>query len=254
VLGNKYLYLGTYATQEEAAVSYDIAAIEHRGLNAVTNFDIGHYVSHWQRHRHGHGGGSLGATDAAPVVPFQLPPPDDDSPERPAAAELDETTGAAGFHDGDDHPQRQTAACPFLGDGAQLVADRAGPPARHAAPTPSALDLLLQSPKFKEMMEQVSAAAMVEAGSNSSSSAAASSASSSASPPLSPQRQPEIRGGTAAPCGFPDDVQTFFDLENEDAMGFTFAEVDTFLFGDLGEYAAPMFQYRDLDVWSALDG
>jgi len=130
------------------------------------------------------------------------------------------------------------------------------PPARHAAPTPSALDLLLQSPKFKEMMEQVSAAAMVEAGSNSSSSAAASSASSSASPqpPLSPQRQPEIRGGTAAPCGFPDDVQTFFDLENEDAMGFTFAEVDTFLFGDLGEYAAPMFQYRDLDVWSALDG
>jgi len=246
-------------------VAYDIAAIEHRGLNAVTNFDIGHYVSHWQRHRHGPGGGSLGATDAAPVVPFQLPPPDDDSPERPAAAGLDETTGAAGFHDGDDHPQRQTAACPFLGDGAQLVADRAGPPARHAAPTPSALDLLLQSPKFKEMMEQVSAAAMVEADSSSSSSSAAAASASSASasasesspspqPPLSPQRQPEISGGTAAPCGFPDDVQTFFDLENEDAMGFTFAEVDTFLFGDLGEYAAPMFQYRDLDVWSALDG
>jgi len=70
---------------------------------------------------------------------------------------------------------------------------------------------------------------------------------------LSPQRLPEISGGTAAPCGFPDDVQTFFDLENEDAMGFTFEEVDTFLFGDLGEYAAPMFQYCDLDVWPALD-
>ncbi|XP_026426624.1 ethylene-responsive transcription factor WRI1-like [Papaver somniferum] len=43
VLGNKYLYLGTYSTQEEAAAAYDIAAIEHRGMNAVTNFDISHY-------------------------------------------------------------------------------------------------------------------------------------------------------------------------------------------------------------------
>ncbi|RLN04167.1 hypothetical protein C2845_PM13G18620 [Panicum miliaceum] len=111
VLGNKYLYLGTYATQEEAAVAYVIAAIEHRGLNAVTSFDIGHYVSHWQRHRHGAVDGSLGATDAAP---FQLPLPlPDDSPERPAAVGLDETTGAADFRDGDGHPQRQTAACPF---------------------------------------------------------------------------------------------------------------------------------------------
>ncbi|KAI3917037.1 hypothetical protein MKX01_003486 [Papaver californicum] len=46
VLGNKYLYLGTYSTQEEAAAAYDIAAIEHRGMNAVTNFDISHYTAH----------------------------------------------------------------------------------------------------------------------------------------------------------------------------------------------------------------
>ncbi|KAI3926859.1 hypothetical protein MKX01_032774 [Papaver californicum] len=46
VLGNKYLYLGTYSTQEEAAAAYDIAAIEHRGMNAVTNFDISHYTDH----------------------------------------------------------------------------------------------------------------------------------------------------------------------------------------------------------------
>ncbi|KAF8403488.1 hypothetical protein HHK36_011592 [Tetracentron sinense] len=46
VFGNKYLYLGTYSTQEEAAAAYDIAAIEYRGLNAVTNFDISHYSGH----------------------------------------------------------------------------------------------------------------------------------------------------------------------------------------------------------------
>ncbi|XP_073278854.1 uncharacterized protein [Primulina huaijiensis] len=44
VSGNKYLYLGTYSTQEEAAVAYDMAAIEFRGLNAVTNFDINNYT------------------------------------------------------------------------------------------------------------------------------------------------------------------------------------------------------------------
>lgn len=45
VFGNKYLYLGTFATQEEAATAYDMAAIEHRGMNAVTNFDISRYIN-----------------------------------------------------------------------------------------------------------------------------------------------------------------------------------------------------------------
>jgi AP2-like factor (ANT lineage) len=45
VFGNKYLYLGTYGTQEEAAHAYDIAAIEYRGINAVTNFDLSTYIT-----------------------------------------------------------------------------------------------------------------------------------------------------------------------------------------------------------------
>ncbi|CAL1374025.1 unnamed protein product [Linum trigynum] len=44
VLGNKYLYLGTFNTQEEAAEAYDLAALEYRGANAVTNFDVANYV------------------------------------------------------------------------------------------------------------------------------------------------------------------------------------------------------------------
>lgn len=47
VLGNKYLQLGNPSTmsQEEAAVAYDMQALEYRGLNAASNLDLSRYAS-----------------------------------------------------------------------------------------------------------------------------------------------------------------------------------------------------------------
>ncbi|KAM0920792.1 hypothetical protein ACQ4PT_007275 [Festuca glaucescens] len=209
VFGNKYLYL---ATQEEAAMAYDIAAIEHRGLNAVTNFDVSSYIKWHHLCRAGDVEGLHG--------PGQLPV---DMAPHPTV-DLDEAMALAALHKHED---------------GQLLPPHVSPPS-HAA-----LGLLLQSPGFKEMIER----SVASEGSTRSPSSSSSSPSPPPPPALTQQQQqePEYSGGpSSARCSFPDDVQTYFGCEDHDG-GVGYGEVDTFLFGDLGAYASSMFQF-ELDV------
>nr|QNI23759.1 AP2/ERF transcription factor [Camptotheca acuminata] len=174
VFGNKYLYLGTYATQEEAAIAYDMAAIEYRGLNAVTNFDLSRYIK-------------------------SLRPNQNNTPPLNTNVEANLTPNVnhdltPGFllHQ---HQQPLNISDITLNDQSR--------PASSSAT--SALGLLLQSSKFKEMLEMTSAAEGTSAPS---------------------QSEPQ-------PCNFPADMQTYFESQDfcnygggDDAM---FSELNLFL-------------------------
>lgn len=186
VFGNKYLYLGTYATQEEAATAYDMAAIEYRGLNAVTNFDLSRYIN-W------------------------LPPKAQDSPENPTS---DHSTESGT----NPKPELELGFVSHQlnsNSGETMVAP---PRSSGGAPSSSALGLLLQSSKFKEMLERTSA------GDHNYSATATS------------ESKPPRRT-------FPEDIQTFFDCHDSSS----YTETDDIIFGDLCSIAAPIF-HCELDA------
>ncbi|KAJ1410008.1 DNA-binding domain superfamily [Sesbania bispinosa] len=166
VFGNKYLYLGTYATQEEAATAYDMAAIEYRGLNAVTNFDLSRYVN-WLR---------------------------------PKAQESNQELNL--------NSELELGPSPTTGE---------------MTPPTSALGLLLQSSKFKEMLEKTTT-------------------SSSSSPSPSPtDNAAPAESSTPPRRTFPEDIQTIFECQ--DSGIYTENDHDI-IFGDLSSFSAPIFQYE----------
>ncbi|KAL5980444.1 hypothetical protein ACLOJK_028352 [Asimina triloba] len=152
-----------------------MAAIEYRGLNAVTNFDLSRYIK-WLR--------------PSPQNPTPDPISDAQNPNPSAIHDI-------GFE--------------FL---RQTDSGDVAPPLRPSAAgggASSALGLLLQSSKFKEMLEMTSAADC-------------------------PSTPPESENPPR--CSFPEDIQTYFECQEENSEG-----VDDVIFGDLNSYAAvPMFQ------------
>lgn len=189
VFGNKYLYLGTYATQEEAATAYDMAAIEYRGLNAVTNFDLSRYIK-WLR------------PNAADNQKSKTNHILSSTPKNTSEYQQLQLHKQHQQQHEEDHQQNigEISSFPQL-------------PRAAGATASSALGLLLQSSKFKEMLERTSAAV---AGPSS----------------------PHVSESRPSRCSFPDDIQTYFECQDTG----TYGEVDDAIFGDISTFTTPTYQ------------
>ncbi|XP_060211008.1 AP2-like ethylene-responsive transcription factor At1g16060 [Lycium barbarum] len=177
VFGNKYLYLGTYATQEEAATAYDMAAIEYRGLNAVTNFDLSRYIK-WLKPNNNYNNNNKNIDHSTPNV---------------------ETNMIL-------TPNHSTT-----------ILDASISQTRPPSAT-SALGLLLQSTKFKEMMEMTLAAECPPAPVE-----------------LSDPEPPQI-------SSFPEDMKTYFDTQEFGNFGHDQGE--DMIFNEINSFMQQLLEYE----------
>lgn len=162
-----------------------MAAIEYRGLNAVTNFDLSRYIK-W-------------------LKPDNNNNPSPSQPDPNTDQTL--TTNPSHVH------ELEPSYIPLL---PQQQHDKIEiPPRQLPRPTSatSALGLLLQSSKFREMMEMTSAADC-------------------SSPLMETTPNPNI-----PKCSFPDEIQTYFECQE---LG-SFPEGDDMIFSELNTFVPPLF-------------
>ncbi|XP_075098394.1 AP2-like ethylene-responsive transcription factor At1g16060 [Nicotiana tabacum] len=197
VFGNKYLYLGTYATQEEAATAYDMAAIEYRGLNAVTNFDLSRYIK-WLKPNNNNTIDQPNSNVETNIM---------STPNHTIGSTLTSTTTSASA----------STALPF--PHFQLTSNTTMPDASVSQTRPpsatSALGLLLQSTKFKEMMEMTLAAEC-------------------------PPEPVEFSDPPAS--NFPADIKTYFDTQEFGNFGHDQGE-DMNIFNEINSFMQPLLQF-----------